>query len=258
MIRRFILALCIVAAFPLFAQQNSFCLPADGSAIKLQKSEKACIKQKLTGHYALMLYNARPYVAETKYVISRDCASTENECIPLAEQKFKMGVTVMERQISEWKQTYFSITNISLSPKAELGVSLFSLAPSDNAQTVNEEPELLTTNIKLDQLESQSMTLTGRNYYLELCAPQSKTDFIVVTDQEYVLYSIHSLANSKSDRLIETDRNYYTLTLDNTHYLKIINVSLTPTTDSYFRLTDINCGNCGTDCRLQQDGATSP
>lgn len=255
MIRRFLSALCIVVAFPLFAQQNSFCLSADGSAIKLQKSEKACIKQALTGPFALMLYNALPYVAETKYVISRDCASTENKCSPLAEQEFKMGVNVMERQISEWNQNCLSITNISLSPEAELGVSLFSLAPSDNAQTVNEESELLATNIKLDQLESQSMTLTGHYYYLELWAPQSKTDFIVVTDQEYVLYSIHTLGNSESDRLIETDRNHYTLTLDNTHYLQIINVSLTPATDSYFRLTDINCG---TDCRLQQDGATSP
>ncbi|CAG9295021.1 hypothetical protein EV690_2383 [Celerinatantimonas diazotrophica] len=255
MIRRFLSALCIVTAFPLFAQQNSFCLSADGSAIVLKKSEKACIKQVLTGPFALMLYNALPYAAETKYVISRDCPSTETECSPLSEQEFKMGVNVMERQISEWDQNCLSITNISLSPEAELGVSLFSLAPSDNVQTINEESELLASNIKLDQLESQAMTLTGLYYYLELWAPHSQTDFIIVTDQDYKLYSIRALGNSESDKLIETDRNHYTLTLDNTYYLQIINVSLSPSTDSYFRLTDINCG---TDCRLQQDGATEP
>ena len=198
-----------------------------------------------SGPMALMIFNELPYIAEAKYVMSQDCSDVNNEdqCQALTNSEFKMGVNTLERIIGDWHQECLSVTNISLSPDAKLGLSLFSLSPNNQAPNIDDHPEFLGSNIDLNQLESRAMTLSGRYYHLELWAPDIVTDFLVTTDKGSTLYSVRATSNNSSDNHISTNKNYHILLIEHSQFLQIINASITPTQDSYFRLTDINCGS---------------
>jgi len=226
------------------AEQACKLLSTDGTLEYLSKGEKASIVDTDKNDMVMMIYNYAPLKAEVQYAISRSCPDEVIDCQPLDIKTIKMGIFKARRIIKNWQGACLSIINVSISPEAKLGVALYSLLQTEKLVA---GASLMGKNQILNQFQAKSILLPGQRYFVELWAPNTETAFIVATDGQHTTYNVRSQAANIPPEVSSTTKSYHTFTIEKVSKLFILNASLSPTNDSYFKLTDINCGEtCNT------------